>query len=202
MYAQTYKILVVGEPGVGKSEYIESFIQKHTDNYDVELNHMNPLFGYEIDKGFIDLTQKKVSPQFMDFMFQYSYMYEKTTKINYIQEYKRVPSIQINEGGCSNLFDYETGELRDVMETNFDKIIVMVDYSCINSMRSAFIWIDKLGLTPKNCIICVSKCDTEVNEINTRFERKAKVLETYSMYPIECISSKTDFNLDFFYKYI
>jgi len=202
MYPETYRILVVGDSGVGKTEYVDCFMKKHEENYDIETNCINPLFGYQIDKGLINLKEGKLSPQFMEFMFQYSYMYEKATKIDYIQEYKRQPSIQVMEGECGDITDYNSGELREFMTCNFDKIIVMVDYTCINSMRSAFIWIDKLGLTPKNSIICVSKCDTEVNETNTRFERKAKVMEIFSMYPIECISSKTGHNLDFFYKYM
>ena len=205
MYSKHCRILIVGEPGVGKSEFIEKCIQHHSTDYDVENNWIDALFGYQTDMGslFEAKENKKISSQFIEFMIQFSHMFEKKTNIFGIPEETNLPCVQFFESGCCDLFDYDSGELKPFILDNFDKVIVMVDYTCINSMRSAFIWIDKMGLTSKNTIICVSKCDLEVGKSEARFERKAKVLETFSVLcPIECISSATGFNMDFFYKYI
>lgn len=204
MFSNPCRILVVGESGVGKTEFIERCIQKHSTDYDVENNCIGEICGWQTDGGSLFEAKEsgRISSQFIGFMMQYAYMFEKSTNIMGVHAREVLPSVSFFESGKCDLLEYESGELREFILANCDKVIVMVDYTCIASMRSAFIWIDKMGLTGKNTIICVTKCDLEVDKAETRFERKARVLATYADFcPVECISSETDFNLDFFYKY-
>lgn len=204
MYSDVYRILLVGEPGVGKTEFIEKCIQKHSTDYDVESDYIGELKGFQIDGGslFEAREKERISSQFIKFMMDHAFMFEKSTNVGGIPSEAQLPCVRFFECGGCNLLEYESGELRDYIRENFDKVIVMVDYTCISTMRSAFIWIDKMGLNRDNTIICVTKCDLEVEACEARFDRKARVLATYAdILPVECISSKGEFNLDFFYKY-
>ena len=216
--ATPYKILIVGEPRVGKTAFVEALRE-------LALNK-NPTFGETpycpttrvVSKHIPSTTDSEINQKPMiDYIrsnqFSRSFALFATKPhgtrgiivMNNDRLYKwPVTNNCVYEDLLISEYPTNTSQIPVEELEQFDKIIVMADYSDINTMRSAYSWATNLKLPKRKLIVCVNKCDEQALSVDDDFQsRKAKVMSYFdSQCPVEYISVKTRANLGFIYKYM
>lgn len=206
------RILVVGESGVGKTEFIRSIrnnsirsppseeapyipTRKKTTTYVSHIRHLP--YTNLMD----EIQNRKFSRTFIRFLLtpqtkqQISLIDSRKLFEHYAQQKTPHPDMLITEIPSSTT---------DAVSCEYDYIIVMAEYSDITTMRSLYYWIQTMNCPPEKTIICINKCDVEPISLADDFQsRKAKILEYFlQKYPVEYISVKTKANIQFIYKYL
>jgi len=213
------RILLVGERGVGKTALANALrsLAKGEPNAAFNENEYFPTrrvtdetiastTGFDLkQRSIIDYIRKnQYSESFLSFALKphgkHQIMVIETDKLseNRVKKNRVFDEMQISE--------YPPGskELTDNLAKQFDKIIIMADYTDICSMRSVQHWAMVLRAPANKTIVCVNKCDVEAASSLEDFgSRKAYVMDHYSSQcPVEYISVKTGANVGFLYKYL
>jgi len=213
------RILLVGERGVGKTAFMKALqsIARVETNTTFNENEYFPTrcvtdetivstTGFELkQRSMIDYIRKyEYSESFVSFALKPHgkdrLMVIETDKLseNRVKKNRVFDEMLISE--------YPPGarELTDDLAKQFDKIIIMADYTDICSMRSVQHWAMVLRAPANKTIVCVNKCDVEAASSLEDFgSRKAYVMDHYSSQcPVEYISVKTGANVGFLYKYL
>jgi GTPase Era involved in 16S rRNA processing len=200
MIQPPYRILVAGEQGVGKSAFINALInavspESNQMNYisSISSDHLPPITMSD------EIRRKKFSESFITFLL----IPHGKRKIEIIST-KQVFESRIEPGQIFR--DILIDEYPHITSSpsEYDKIIIMSEYSDITTMRSMAYWCNKLCANPKKTIVCVNKCDVHEECVKEDFRlRKAKVMDHFlSQCPVEYISAVTSANLCFIYKYV
>jgi GTPase SAR1 family protein len=94
-------------------------------------------------------------------------------------------------------------ELRE-LPYQYDCLVIMGEYSDITSLRSIYHWCLVCGFSPARTIICINKCDVEPACFKNDFQsRKARVINHFvEQCAVEYISAKEGVNEQFIYKYM
>ena len=213
------RILLVGERGVGKTALANALrsLAKGEPNNTFNENEYFPTRRVT-DETIASTTGFDLNPRSMiDYIRKYEYsesfisfalkphgkdriMVIETDKLseNRVKKNRVFDEMQISE--------YPPGskELTEHLAKQFDKIIIMADYTDICSMRSVQHWATILRVPANKTIVCVNKCDVEASSSIEDFRsRKAYVMDHYaSQCHIEYISVKTGANVGFIYKYL
>ena len=215
-----YKVLILGEAGVGKTAFINALkenvaIKKSSFSESVyiptkrEFTEIIP----ETDAGLMifdsvaeHAINKKYSKEVANFMIRPHFHKEEEF---FLTEKKYM-------GQCNNLRKRDIGkiEITEMPPTirrfpadvhhQFDKIIIMGDYHDITTLRSIQYWSELVNAPARKIIVCVNKCDILPNDTENEFQsRKARILRHYfDNYSLEFVSVKTGANLLFLYKYL
>lgn len=214
-----FKVLIVGEPRVGKTAFSEALqelalrsrpsfnenaYQKTTQ---ITIKHVPAATSLEIkQRPLIDyIRDNKFAKSFVAFATK-PHGRQKLLVLDNDKLYKcSMPQTnRVFDEMIISEFPSTTNEIPAEVLAQFDKIIVMAEYSDINTMRSAFTWSTKLKLPKDKTIICVNKCDEQALSVDDDFQsRKAQVMNYFaSQCAVEYISVKTRANLGFIYKYM
>ena len=215
-----YKVLVLGEVGVGKTAFIQALkeyigFQKSSFSESVynptkteflecipETNAELIMFGSVIENA----INKKYNKDVAKFMIR-PHSHKKRQFL--LMEKKDI-------GQCNYLQNRDIGkieivEIPSTIQTfptkfadQFDKIIIMGDYHDITTLRSIHYWAELIKAPRSKIIACVNKCDISPISTSDDFQsRKAQILKHYfENYRLEFISVKTGANLAFLYKYL
>jgi len=216
MFDEPFRVLVVGERGVGKTRWIHSFRQSlglgvgvdgakniyipypdpdklHETSMLEDLKTLSKTCKYFILNP--DMRKKTVSchPNLLHNSIDKSQKYGDIILCEY-------PSKQI-------LFPIEDKALRKetlAWRKQFNCVVIMAEYSDITTLRSIHHWCLVCGFSPKKTIVCVNKCDIEPACLKNDFQsRKARIMNHFvSQCPVEYISAKTGTNVQFLYKYM
>lgn len=217
--AMPFKVLIVGEPQVGKTAFAEALqelvlrskpsfnenayqkttqiITKHIPAATSLEIKQPPLIDYIRDnkfaKSFVAFATRPHGRRKLLVMDN-----DKLYKCSMPQKNRVFDEILISE------FPSTTDKIPVEVLDQFDKIIVMAEYSDINTMRSVYTWSTKLKLPKNKTIICVNKCDEQALSVDDDFQsRKAQVMNYFAAQcAVEYISVKTRANLGFIYKYM
>ena len=255
------RVLVVGEPGVGKTAFIDALYSlvlnatstyqeyqgftesispkgdgrsqpeiyqatrrrvsdrdSHENDYDThEVSEFPSKTVYSkyipIATGF-ELKQMTMQDcirahKFSELFIRFVTVGHGRNKIMAIDETSRTLDLRIKK---NRLFDEiviseypsDINSIPEDIAQHFDKVIIMMDYSDITSMRSAQCWASTIKPSKKNTIICVNKCDVQAMSLDDDFQvRKAEIMNHFSRQcAVEYISVKTGANIGFIYKYL
>ena len=215
-----YKVLVLGEAGVGKTAFINALkeniaIKKSSFSESVyiptkrEFTEIIP----ETDVGLMifdsvveHAINKKYDKEVANFMIRPHFHKEEEF---FLMEKKCMG--QYNHLRKSDIGKIEITEIPSTIRRlppdfhhQFDKIIIMGDYHDITSLRSIQFWGELVKAPPRKVIVCVNKCDISPNDLVNDFQsRKAHILRHFfEKCALEFISVKTGANLLFLYKYL
>jgi len=215
-----YKVLVLGEAGVGKTTFIRALkeniaIQKTSfseseyiptktefTEYIPETSTSSMIFDSVVE----NTINKKYSKEVANFMIRAHLDKEEQF---FLMEKKYM-------GQCNYLKKCNFGEIEIVempsttrsfplnFHYQFDKIIIMGNYHDITTLRSIQYWAELVKTPASKLIVCVNKCDVSPNDLVNDFQsRKAKVLRHFfDKCELEFISVKTGANLTFLYKHL
>lgn len=220
-YPNAYRILVLGEPGVGKTSFIDAL---H------ELVTKTP-YPPNLTKPYVptEKTYSKCIPATTSEELPITTM-EDDIRANRFS--KSFNYFALNPHGRfkldavipHNLFNSKIGANRHFMEIliseipvnreesinhllfEFDKIIIMAEYCDITTIRSLQYWVSKIRAPASRIIMCINKCDDGTQDDYQKEDfhlRKAKVIDHFLYQcPVEYISVKNRANIGFIYKYI
>ena len=207
------QILLFGENGVGKTNWMDALANDIDKEYPYMFNESVHRFTVEPESILIPATDscvfnqftlvesiyyRKLSDSCSEFIMTHGYKFIPESSKDLIELGQCFPDVIINEIPKNDLVSDEIVE-------DSDLCIIMADYSEISTIRSVRYWIDKYNLPPSKTVICVNKCDVQIDSYPEDFrKRKCKYLQYYAslQYPIEMTSVKTRQNLHFLYKYI
>jgi len=215
-----YKVLVLGEKGVGKTTFIRALkeniaIKKTSFSESVyiptntEFNEFIPETntGLMIFDSVVEHTiNKKYSKEVANFIIRPHldkedefFLIEKKYMVQYNHLQKRdIGEIEITEMPSMNR------RFPPDFHHQFDKIIIMGDYHDITTLRSIQYWAELVKTPASKLIVCVNKCDISPRSFVNDFQlRKAQILRHFfDKCELEFISVKTGANLMFLYKYL
>lgn len=219
-YQRQYKILVLGEAGVGKTTFIKALkkhIAFHTPSFsESEYNPTKYKFSEKIPET---NTNSIICDSLMNYVENRMYSDEVAKFIMKPHLYNNErfflistsdilqTSIPINR----NVGEIEIVEMSSTtrsfppnFEYQFDKIIIMGDYHDITTLRSIQYWIELVKTQASKLIICINNCDkSPISFVDDLQSRKAKILKHFfENYKLEFISVKTGANLAFLYKHL
>jgi len=212
------RILVLGEPSVGKTSFINALSNYALGIHETPLPEMELPTTKTYTKTIPCTTSEKVITNTMEediINYRYSHSFidfvlrphgkDKIDAIDHerafnsrIEKNRSFKEIAISEVVTNR------EEPIDSIAKKFDKIIIMSEYSDITTMRSMQYWATRIKSPKTKTIICVNKCDVEIDDRREDFKlRKAKVMDHFlHQCAIEYISVKTGANVGFIYKYI
>jgi hypothetical protein len=218
--------LVVGEPSVGKTAFIDalySLVLNATSTFrenDYETHVATELPSKTVYSKYIpiasgfELNQMTMQDCIRTHKFSESFIRFVTighgrNKIMAIDEMSRTLDLRIKKNRVFDeivISEYPSNvnSIPEDIAQHFDKVIIMTDYSDITSMRSAQCWASTIKPSKKNTIICVNKCDVQAMTLEDDFQlRKAEIMNHFSTQcAVEYISVKTGANIGFIYKYL
>jgi GTPase SAR1 family protein len=215
-----YKILVLGETGVGKTAFIKALKEhisfqipsfseteytttktKHTEF--IEETNTNSI----VCDSLFNFVQREMFDKYVAMFIMKSHFYNEESfflikKTDMIQS-NILPDRNIGEIEMVEM-PFNTRKINPNFVQKFDKIIIMGNYHDITTLRSIQYWIELVKLPANKIIICVNKCDlSPISTTNDFQPRKAKVLKHFfENYNLEFISVKTCANLTFLYKHL
>lgn len=214
-----YRVLVVGDRGVGKTAFMEA-LQELALNYPASFNECAYVSTKQLYSSRIPIVTGFELKQMTMMEYVYSNTYSKSFGAFITKPHGRKhvmamenPSVLDARVKKNRVFDeiliseYPSNDIDSVSEelsSKYDRIIIMADYSDINTMRSAQSWASKLKTPKRKTIICVNKCDVQALSIEDDFQfRKASIMNHFSQQcAVEYISVKTRANIGFIYKYM
>ena len=220
------RVLVVGEPGVGKTAFIDAlyslvlnatstFRDSDYDTHEVSEFPSKTVYSkyIPIATGF-ELNQMTMQDcirahKFSELFIRFVTIGHGRNKIMAIDETSRTLDLRIKKNRVFDeivISEYpsDINSIPEDIAQHFDKVIIMTDYSDITSMRSAQCWASTIKPSKKNTIICVNKGDVQAMSLDDDFQvRKAEIMNHFSRQcAVEYISVKTGANIGFIYKYL
>jgi GTPase SAR1 family protein len=219
-YQRQYKILVLGEAGVGKTSFIRALkehiaFQRHSF-LESEYHPTKSKFTEKIPET---NTNSILCDSVLNHIENGRYNHEVARFIMKPHVYKeeefflidRSDRIQTNIPASCNIGELEIVEMPSTtrsfppnFEYQFDKIIIMCDYHDITTIRSIQYWVETIKTPASKLIVCVNMCDSPPISVANDFRsRKATILRHFfENCKLEFISVKTGANLAFLYKHL
>lgn len=226
-YDGAYRILVLGERGVGKTAFIDALYDcvcpnpfvpspppppnlqpPYRPTTSVYTKYIPSTTSADLPRTTMeeDVRANRVSKSFIYFALNQHGKQQIETVIadvvfnGCIQPNRVFSEILISEMPANR------EESIEHLAREFDKIIIMGDYSDINSMRCLQFWSEKIKASRRKIIICVNKCDLGSDTNYTKIDyhlRKAQIIDHFlHQCAVEYISVKTLANIGFIYKHI
>ena len=215
-----YKVLVLGEAGVGKTTFIRALKEQIAfksktglkSNYvptktqfleyipktNTEFITFDSAVEHAINKKYNrEVAHFMIRPHFHKderfFLMEKVYMGQR----NNLQK-RNIGKIKIVEMPST------TRKFHPNFEFQFDKIVIIGDYHDITTLRSIKYWAELVNAPKSKIIACVNKCDISPISISDDFQpRKARILRHFfENFNLEFMSVKTGANLAFIYKYL
>lgn len=215
-----YKVLVLGEAGVGKTAFINALkeniaIKKSSFSESVyiptktEFTEIIPETNTELiifDSVVENSINKKYSKEVANFMIRPHFHKEEEFFLmekKYMGQFNRLQKRNIGEIEITEM-PSTNRSFPQQFHYQFDKIIIMGNYHDITTLRSIQFWAELVKTPASKLIVCVNKCDISPNDLENDFQsRKAKILRHFfDKCSLEFISVKTGANLMFLYKYL
>jgi GTPase SAR1 family protein len=222
-----YRILVLGERGVGKTAFIDALYNcvcplgpssaiPPPPNLELPYKPTTNIYSKYIPatrSEYLprttmanDVRANRFSKSFLNFALNQHGKQQIDTVIPDAVFNSQIPPNRVFQEILISEIPVCREESIEHLAQEFDKIIIMADYSDINSMRCLQYWSEKIKSSRRKIIICVSKCDcgSDVNYIKCDFQlRKAQIMDHFlRQCAVEYISVKTGANIGFIYKYI
>lgn len=220
LYPNAYKILVLGESGVGKTAFIEALsncvqdkpqrplsgIRKPTTELNIKYIPATSSDNLQRTTMEDDVRSNRFSKSFANFALNQHGRYKIDSVLpEYVFNSRIASNREFKEIIISEMPIKREDSIEHLAE-KFDKIIIMGDYTDITSLRSMQYWATKIKAPKKKTIICVNKCDVDEEGDYEKEDfqlRKAKVM-CHFLYQcgVEYISVNTLANIGFIYKYL
>lgn len=216
-----YKVLVLGESGVGKTAFIDALYaiasrtpRTYSESVYIPTRKLYTKYIPAIDsimldkKSIIDnIRAKQFDEVVANFMLrQHGNCAEDKFKLLQEQDswHSNIPDgCHYREIMISEL-PAETRTLPERFIDEFDKVVIMTDYHDITSMRSAQYWAELIHSPKRKTIVCVNKCEVApLSKANDFRDRKSVILRHFAeQCHLEFISVSTEANLTFLYKHL
>jgi GTPase SAR1 family protein len=215
-----YKVLVLGEKGVGKTAFINGLYElvSGTPQSFNEFSYIPSKRVYtkyipSIDMETVDvrttienIRNRQFSPEISTFILKPHGRIGSEFRLlqNYDLEYTNIPKYAVFKEILISEFPADSTNFPANFLDHFDKVVIMCEYSDITTIRSIQYWAELIQANRNKIIICVNKCDVSPNSYVDDFQsRKATILKHYTDNCfVEFISVKTNANMTFLYKYL